>query len=143
MPEKERLWMARPGTTPTLGTILVFEEASSQLTDEHKSLLHEAALLFAGKANRIELRGHSSGRPPGLADTYRDDWDLSFARCHAAMRQLIDKEGIDRNRIRVSLAGKNEPLYIGTVPELLIHNSRVEVFMLGEISPPANAGSNP
>jgi chemotaxis protein MotB len=134
MPEKERLWMQRPGITPSLGTVLVFEEASSTLTDEHKRRLDEAALLLAGKANKIELRGHATGRPPEPGDTYRDDWDLSFARCHAVMDYLVTQEGIDRRRIRITVAGKNEPLYHGALPELLAHNSRVEVFQLAEFT---------
>jgi chemotaxis protein MotB len=139
MPERERLWMNRPGFTPSLGTILVFAETSSALTEEHQRLLHEVALLFGGKANKIELRGHATGRPPAAGDAYRDDWDISFARCYAAMQYLVEQEGIDRQRIRITVAGKNEPLYTGTIPELLAHNSRVDVFMLGEIASAAAA----
>jgi chemotaxis protein MotB len=134
LPEKERLWVHHPGYIPSLGTILLFEEASSTLTAEHQRLLHEAALLFAGKVNKIELRGHATGRPPESDDAYRDEWDLSFARCYAAMQYLVAQEGIDRQRIRLTVAGKNEPLHAGTVPELLARNSRVEVFLLNEMT---------
>ncbi len=138
LPERERLWMNRPGSTPTLGTVLLFEEQASTLTEEHQRRLHEAAPLLAGKANRIELRGHATGRPPEPGDTYRDDLDLSFARCSAVMQHLVDREGIERHRIRITVAGKNEPFYTGAVPELVVQNSRVEVFMLGEISQEAD-----
>ena len=131
--DKQRLWVTRPGPSPTAGVVLLFDAGASELNENHRRKLHEAAEMFAGKANRIEIRGHATGRPPEAGDTYRDEWELAFQRCYRTMQQLVDQEGIDRRRIRLGLAGKNEPLYRGVEPESLRMNSRVEVYMLNEI----------
>ena len=132
--DKQRLWVTRPGPSPTAGVVLLFDAGDSELSEQHRQKLHEVAEMFAGKANRIEIRGHAIGRPPDEGDTYRDEWDLAFQRCYRTMQQLVEQEGIDRRRIRLGLAGKNEPLYRGVEAESLRLNSRVEVYMLNEIA---------
>jgi chemotaxis protein MotB len=50
------------------------------------------------------------------------------------MKYLVEELNIDKNKIRISVAGANEPMHIGTDPEKMKFNSRVEVFLLEEVT---------
>jgi chemotaxis protein MotB len=47
--------------------------------------------------------------------------------------QFLVQQGIDPRRIRMSVAGSNEPLHAGTRPDMLLLNPRVEVHALDEV----------
>jgi chemotaxis protein MotB len=87
---------------------------------------------LGGKPQRIEIRGHTSRRPISGDSDYADHWDLAFRRCHNVMDYLIEL-GIDPERLRLSVAGPNEPLHLSARPDRQQRNPRVEVFMLEEV----------
>jgi chemotaxis protein MotB len=66
---------------------------------------------------------------PGI----RDHWDLAYQRSWNTMKYLIDELNIEPSRVRLSVAGANEPLHIGTDEERLQDNPRVEIFLLDEV----------
>jgi chemotaxis protein MotB len=141
--DRQRLWTTRAGERPTLGSVLQFAESGVELTDEAKQQLHFAAEEVRGKSNKIEVRGHATGHPPPAGAPYSDDWELAFQRCQRVVKHLVDDLGIDRRRIRISVAGRNEPVYTGVDPTLVVRNSRVEVFLLSELTPDPVIGGVP
>ena len=131
--DNSRVRIVRPGIKTAVGTVIYFEDNSAELTDEHKADLAREAVVLSGKPQKIEVRGHTSLRPPGPKSEYGDNWDLSYDRCRNTMRYLVDELGIDGKRIRMSVAGANEPVHIGADPGKLKLNPRVEVFVLDEV----------
>jgi chemotaxis protein MotB len=116
-----------------VGMILVFAHESAELDERAQNQLCEFAVLAAGKRQRIEIRGHSSRRPLAPGCGFQDAWELSYARCVAAM-DFLDKEGIPRDRIRLSQAGPSEPFASSSVSGRLLEDSRVEIFLLAEFA---------
>ena len=91
-----------------------------------------------GKPQKIEVRGHTSMKhATHKTMDHEDNWALAFARCRKVYDFLVEHGRIKSRRIRLSSAGKTEPLYmnegIGAPEEnRQIRNARVEVFMLDE-----------
>jgi chemotaxis protein MotB len=135
-PDRQPLWMTRAPEAAAYGTILVFDGDSLELTPRHKEQLHILAEELQGKPNKIEVRGHALGRPPDSQAADLDDWDLAFRRAQATAQFLIEQEGIDRRRFRLGVSGRNDPLYSSADPVLMSRNSRVEVYLLGELADP-------
>lgn len=116
-----------------VGGAIVFAEDSIELADAERARLVAILADFQGKLQRIEIRGHTSRRPMPDGSPYADHWDLAYARCREVLRVAV-AEGIDPKRLRLSVAGGNEPLYTGDDPRERRENSRVELFLLNEFA---------
>jgi chemotaxis protein MotB len=125
--------MIRTGGQTAIGTIVFFEEGSDELTERARAEIRAQAAAFAGKPQKIEVRGHTSLRAIELGSTYADNWDLAYQRTRAVMRFLIDELQFDTQRIRLSIAGPNEPLHLGVDPAKMRENPRVELYLLEEV----------
>ena len=123
----------RQGSPTSVGTVIYFEEGAAKLTDAHREILRQQVLIIQGKPQKLELRGHTSRRPATQEGNIRDNWDLAYERCRLTKEYLVDVMKIDANRIRMAVAGSNEPVHMGTDPDKLRQNPRVEVFLLDEV----------
>ncbi len=123
----------RPGDETTLGGVVEFTEEESDLSAEAIHTIEAAAAVLKGKPQKVEVRGHSSARPLPPESPYCNHWDLSYARAFKVYEQLV-KCGIVEERLRISLAAANEPLYISPTEEHQRKNGRVEIFMLEELA---------
>jgi chemotaxis protein MotB len=128
-----RVRIMRQGDRTAIGTVIFFPDDGAELVVQHKQDLQRLALEITGKPQIIEIRGHTNLRPAADFTTYKDNWELAYARSHATMEFLVQELGIDSKRIRISVAAANEPLHIGTNLEQLKRNSRVEIFLTDEI----------
>jgi chemotaxis protein MotB len=57
---------------------------------------------------------------------------LGFHRAAAVRRLLVDREGLEPDRFRISSAGDSEPMSRTGRSSAIARNPRVEVFMLDE-----------
>jgi len=89
--------------------------------------------VIQGKPQKIEIRGHTSQRPITSGSSLRDNWDLAYERCRQTTEYLTGVMAINPKRIRISVAGRNEPVHIGTDEDKLRQNPRVEIYLLDEI----------
>jgi flagellar motor protein MotB len=121
----------RPGDHLLVGGRIYFGEFSADLTEPEMAKLRKAAEELAGKLQRIEIRGHSSRRPLPKDSSYRDSWDLAYDRCRK-VKDFLVAQGIDPKRIRLGVAGDNEPQDSGADPLPTKPNSRVEIHILSE-----------
>lgn len=125
--------MIRPGDRTAVGMVIFFAEDAVALNDEQRQELTLQAEQLAGKPQIIEIRGHTSLRPAERFTSYQDNWELAYQRCRATMNLLVGELGIDARRIRLSVAGPNEPLHVGTDTAKLQLNPRVEVYLTDEV----------
>jgi chemotaxis protein MotB len=114
-----------------VGALITFAEDSAELDELAKAKLAGMAPALLGKPNKIEIRGHATGRPLPAGSPHRDAWDLSFARCLATYN-FLQQEGVEPFRMRLSQAGPHEPSKHPDNEEWITENSRVEIYMLGE-----------
>ena len=122
----------REGKRTAVGTVISFGEGKAELDELAQQILLQQVSEFKGKSQKIEIRGHTSQRPVGKDSLFRDNLELAYQRCRQTMEFLVGM-GIESKRIRLSVAGPNEPRYIGTAPIQLKQNPRVEVFLLDEV----------
>ncbi|MCR4414074.1 MAG: OmpA family protein [Thermoguttaceae bacterium] len=128
---KPSLLAVHDGDRRMVGTVVLFDEQSAELSDAAKARLKSLAPLLAGKRNKIELRGHATRRPLPPGSPFQDAWHLSYARC-LAVRKYLESQGIEPERIRLSQAGPFEPKTIRADVESQAENSRVEIYVLAE-----------
>ncbi len=128
-----RVTTIRPSDDATQGGVIRFEEGSSHLTEQDRRTLEAIVAVIGGKPQEIEIRGHTSTRPLPPGSPYRNHWDLAYARCSKVMEQLIAM-GINAKRIRIKVAGDNEPVNLGYDELLRKKNARVEIYMLDKLT---------
>ena len=119
-----------PGSS-RVGGMILFAEDSAELDDEAKARLHAMSAALVGKPNKIEIRGHATGRPLPAGSAYSDAWQLSYAR-GLAVCKFLEQEGVEPERIRLSQAGPHEPEEQPGKADWATTNSRAEVYMLSE-----------
>ncbi len=123
-----RVRMPRHGRAVRAGELVLFEQFSTELTDEARQRITKIAEVLAGKPNKVEIRGHTGVTPlpnnPGEAELVR----LSFQRARTVAAQLM-AAGIESPRIRVIALGSHEPLPKSNDAEAL-RDDRVEVMVL-------------
>jgi chemotaxis protein MotB len=121
----------RPGSRTAVGTVVHFPQGSPQLGRQQQEILAAQGEAMIGKPQKIEIRGHTSYRPPAPDSSFEDLWDLAFQRCRVTM-EFLEKQGIEPKRMRLAVAGPYEPVHVGTEPDRLRLNPRVEVHLLDE-----------
>lgn len=121
------------GSDSRLGVVVLFPEGSSELPSNQLPELQAFADEVRGKRQKIEIRGHASGKPPAAGTSHRDAWDLAYQRSYATMQFLVRQAGIDPERLRLSTAGPNERFAPVEGLNAEAARSRVEVFLLDEM----------
>jgi len=119
------------GERTRMGTIILFDEDTAEMSNEGRQKLDGLIPILAGKPHKIEIRGHALRRPPAPDSPYKDAWQLAYARCITTMNYLAEK-GVPPERIRLSQAGPYEPFTIDSDPARVKFNSCVEIFLLAE-----------
>lgn len=112
-----------------------FESGSGNLTPEGKLLLRAiqpAILEFGGD---ILVEGHTDDRPfPGRGPGVDDgNWQLSYDRAHAVVRNLHHDLGISLNRLGLVARGPTRPRASNATPEGRSRNRRVEIMLMKPI----------
>jgi chemotaxis protein MotB len=120
------------GTRTSIGTVIVFDEDSVELSDAAQQQIAGLIPLIAGKPQKIEIRGHASRRVAVKKIDGADAWDISYQRC-SNTRKFLEQQGIPKDRIRLSQAGAVEPYSSGQAVDSVDRHSRVEVFLLSEV----------
>lgn len=118
-------------TASRVGGFVLFAEDSAELDDDAKARLRAVAPALVGKPNKIEIRGHATGRPLPQSSSYSDAWQLSYARS-MAVYHFLENEGVEPQRMRLSQSGAHEPQELPGNADWTKINSRVEVYMLSE-----------
>jgi len=131
--DSPRVQQIRQAEDRTQGGKLLFDRDSAELTEADRQKLAEIAKDLQGKPQKIEIRGHTSTRPLAPGSSFRNHWDLAYARCYNTMQCLV-KLGINRKRITIGVAAENEPAEVSEDPQKLQENSRVEIYMLNELA---------
>jgi chemotaxis protein MotB len=121
----------KPNDNVVAGGRVFFDEGAAALNDGQKIQLRALARELAGKMQKIEIRGHTCRRPLPRGSPFRDHWDLAYARCRAVYDLLV-AEGIDPRRVRLGVAGENEPSDTDDDALQIKQNSRVEIHQLNE-----------
>jgi chemotaxis protein MotB len=129
--KKPKLTTVRSTDRTAIGTIVVFDEGSVELTEAGKRKLRDLVPKVKGLTYKIEIRGHATQREQYLAGATTGDWQVCYQRSLAVLEYLRE-QGIEVQRLRLCQASGYEPLTINDEGGEANKNVRVEVFMLNE-----------
>ena len=124
--------VVRPGQMTAVGSVIYFDLGSDAITPAANSAIKALANQLRGKPQKIEVRGHVSSEFAARTVGTDDAVMLGFSRAVAVRRLLVEREGLDANRFRISSAGDSEPASRTGKNGASHQNPRVEVFLLDE-----------
>lgn len=75
----------------------------------------------------LRVDGHTDKIGVGPSSAFADNWELSQARALSVVKYLIDREGIPANRLAATGFGEFQPVDLGSSPEALAANRRIEL----------------
>jgi chemotaxis protein MotB len=125
--EQARIRVPGSGQHVVIGGIVFFDDLSKGLADEQKARLKVIAEEIVGKPQQVEILGHASARPLPAGSSYRDRWDLAYARCRQAAEVLTSLK-IDPQRLRIGVIQSSGAQAVGngTSPG---EDSQVDVYL--------------
>ncbi|TWT83981.1 Motility protein B [Planctomycetes bacterium CA13] len=124
--------IVRPGQMTAVGSVILFELGSDKLSVSNQIALKNVAEQLRGKPQKIEVRGHVSAEYAARTVGTDEAIQLGFRRAIAVRQVLVNREGLEPSRIRVSSAGESEPMHRAGGSVAIARNPRVEVFLLDE-----------
>ncbi len=130
--EEPKVRIVRPGQLTAVGSVIFFDIAKSTLTPAARAEIKDLADKLRGKPQKIEIRGHVSPAFAGRVDDTKLTIRLGFERALNVRQALVDEEGINPARCRISSVGDSEPIDRSAASDSSIPDPRVEVFMLNE-----------
>ncbi|MDE0862603.1 MAG: OmpA family protein [Rubripirellula sp.] len=130
--EEPKVRIVRPGQLTAVGAVIFFDIAKATLTPTARAEIKDLANKLRGKPQKIEIRGHVSPAYAGRVDDTKMTIQLGFERALNVRQALVDEEGINPARCRVSSVGDSEPIDNSVSGDSSIPDPRVEVFMLNE-----------
>ncbi|HWC88648.1 MAG TPA: flagellar motor protein MotB, partial [Pirellulales bacterium] len=119
------------------GDALYFDATEPGLSPALKKQLRKTAEGLAGKRHLIEIRGVAGNRPLPAGSPYHDAVDLTFARCRQT-RDYLASLGIEPERMQLVLASTSDPAVSADDPQLLNHDARVDIMLMGRFVSGAN-----
>lgn len=130
--EEPMVRIVRPGQMTAVGSVIFFEVGSDVISKQAETVIRDLAIQLRGKPQKIEVRGHVSSEYAARTEGTDEAIMLGIRRAAAVRRILVEQEGIDPNRFRISSAGDSEPMSRTSRSSAIARNPRVEVFMLDE-----------
>ena len=130
--EEPAVRIIRPGQTTAIGSVVFFEIGADHIGPTADAVIKNLAEQLRGKPQKIEVRGHVSAELAARTEGTEEAIMLGFRRAAAVRRLLVEREGINPDRFRISSAADSEPMSRTGRSSAIARNPRVEVFMLDE-----------
>lgn len=111
---------------------VLFDSASAELKPKALPILDvisDALTEYPG--SDVEVEGHADNRPINTIQ-YKNNWYLSSARATEVTIYLVDKKGINPDRIVPVGYGEYKPVASNDTPEGRAKNRRVEISIISQ-----------
>jgi len=121
---------------------LHYDSGDAAIKPENYQVLDQLIeyLRTSGDMRMIRIEGHTDNVEigPSLKSRYPNNWELSKVRANGVLRYLVEKGGVEPERISAVGLGDTKPTAINTAEEGRTKNRRVEIlFYTPEIDRPA------
>lgn len=125
-----------------LAKFLHYDSGDAAIKPENYQILDQliAYLRSSGDRRMIRIEGHTDNVEigPSLKSRYPSNWELSKVRANGVLRYLVEKGGVEPDRISAVGFGDTKPTASNTVEEGRTRNRRVEILLYNaEIHAPA------
>jgi len=118
---------------------VLFAPESAALQDQGAVVLDALAPSIAALPNEIRVEGHANSLPVTRGGPWPSNWELSAVRATTVLRHLSEVNGIAESRLSAAGYGSTRPLVPDSDPNYVTVNRRVDVVVLSNASPEANA----
>ena len=111
---------------------LLFDFSQVKLSGAGKTLLDDiAGILNKYQEFDVRVEGHADNRKvkPEFYDKYRSNWEISTARATEVVRYLVNKKGIDPERLIAVGYGEYHPIASNDTASGRQQNRRVEFYI--------------
>lgn len=109
---------------------LLFPSGSIVIDEKGKQALKSlAAVLNKEPDINIAVEGHTDDKKVKNLGQIKDNWDLSVLRSTSVTRYLTEVEMVDPKRLTATGKGEFQPIDLGTTPESLSKNRRIEIVL--------------
>ncbi len=125
---------------------VMFDSGEAALKTDGGAVLSKVAKLLAQHPElKIHVIGHTDNVPirTSARSRFPSNWELSTARATAAVRHLIEKEGVDPRRVGALGYGEFRPVADNATPEGRARNRRIAITVLPEDQAAPAAPSTP
>lgn len=116
-----------------LAKFLHYDSGDAAIKPENYQVLDQLIeyLRTSGDMRMIRIEGHTDNVEigPSLKSRYPSNWELSKVRANGVLRYLVEKGGVEPERISAVGIGDTKPTATNAVEEGRTRNRRVEVLL--------------
>lgn len=128
--------MTEKGVVMTLKDKLLFESGQGRFSKEAFGRLDKIAQIIKQVAVPVQIEGHTDDQPI-QTEAYPSNWDLSAARALSVLRYLVERKGVDPERLSAVGFSQYHPVAKNDTPAHRALNRRVEfVFKIDQQDTP-------
>lgn len=130
--EKElKLSMEEKGLVLRFIAEVFFDSGKADIKPEAYPILDKVAEFLKEDVpdRNIAIEGHTDNEPIKYSG-WKSNWELSAARALSVLHYLVDKKGIDPERVQAVGYGEYHPIADNSTPEGRQKNRRVEIVIL-------------
>ena len=119
----------------TLRNKLLFPSGSDKIQPQGIRALGQLAQVLKQNPDlQIMIEGHTDNVPVRKSRCWKDNWDLSAARSISVARILIDKYGINPERIEIAGKAEFDPIAPNLTERGRMLNRRTEIIITPDLS---------
>lgn len=127
---------ARGLVTRMLDRVL-FDSGKAELRDGARRVLDQVAGVLQDVPDQpVGVEGHTDDVPIQYSG-WADNHALAYARARAVVEDLVQRHGIDPDRLTAIGYGEDRPVASNDTPEGRVRNRRVEIVILPQAAGPA------
>lgn len=122
-----------------LAKFLRYDSGDAAIRTENYQVLDQLIeyLRTSGDMRMIRIEGHTDNVEigPSLKSRYPNNWELSKVRANGVLRYLVEKGGVEPERISAVGLGDTKPTTTNTAEEGRARNRRVEILLYTSDAP--------
>jgi chemotaxis protein MotB len=132
--EAEQVWLERKeaSSVVTVSDAVLFNSGSVTLSQSGEEIIDKIAGVAKGYPDRhVRVEGHTDdvGIAPEYRNKYPSNWELSTRRATAVVRRLVDKHGMEPDRLSAIGFGEYRPVADNETSEGRAKNRRVVIVI--------------
>lgn len=132
-PEELKVKTVQQGDKLLFYPVIHYDSALSNIKPEFRAALDDMAKIIKLNNAPILIEGHTDSDPINTKK-FKSNYELSVARAEAVKTYLIQIQGIEASRIKVTGHGETKPLVPNDTNENKYRNRRAEIMVIKVIS---------
>lgn len=116
------------GIVVTFVAEILFDSGKTKIKKEGLQALDKVASVIKNVDNDISVEGHTDNVPIKYSG-WKSNWELSSARALSVLHYLVNKKGLDPEKVSATGCGEYRPVASNETPEGRQKNRRVEIII--------------